>query len=108
MSTARVLRLAALVLGLAVPAFAAPAPAEAPAAPETQTAPARIPALPAAPPLDEFTGRPLSALDVNVEGGRIPAPALQQVRVGQVFSPEVARLAIQELLDTGRFADVRA
>jgi outer membrane protein insertion porin family len=106
MSTARVLRLAALVVALASPALADAPEAEAPAA---QATPSHIPALSQAPPLDEFNGKPLNAIDITVEGrpGAAP-PALQQVKVGQTFSPEVARLAIQELLDSGRFADVRA
>jgi len=94
MRTARIWRLAALVVGFALPAFA-----EAP--------PARAPVLP--PALgQELDGRPIVRVEVVVEGGRFgQAAEVMQARVGQAFSTEVARRAMQELLDTGRFADVR-
>ena len=100
MSTARVLRLAALVVALLV-SLASPALAE--------DAPSRVPDLAPAPELAELIGKPIGAIDVVVEGTGAPLPVtLQQVKVGQVFSAEVARLAIQELLDSGRYADVHA
>jgi outer membrane protein assembly factor BamA len=101
MSTARVLRLAALVVALASPALAD--------SPGGQTAPARVPELKSPPPLEEFRGKPITAIEIVVQGNRAAPPGeLQQVKKGQAFSPEVARLAIQELLDSGRYADVRA
>ncbi|HTQ06650.1 MAG TPA: POTRA domain-containing protein [Polyangiaceae bacterium] len=93
MRTARLWRLAALVVGFALPAFA-----QAPAA--------RAPVLP--PALgQELDGRPIARVEVVVEGGRFgQAAPVTQARAGQAFSTEIARRAMQELLDTGRFADV--
>ncbi|HEY3493484.1 MAG TPA: POTRA domain-containing protein [Polyangiaceae bacterium] len=111
MSTARVLRLAALVVALAsLVAGPAPVRADEPSAPPGgQSAPSRVPALAPAPALDELAGKPISAIEIRLVGSDAPpAVTLQQAKVGQVFSPEVARLAMQELLDTGRYADVGA
>ncbi len=54
-------------------------------------------------------GRPLTAVKFVTLGGRWEAPlALQRVVVGEATSGELARRAMRELLDTGRFASVRA
>lgn len=59
--------------------------------------------------LEQLVGRPLSRIEIRWRGGRWQESIqLKHVRPGQIFSPEVARVAMQELLDTGRFADVQA
>jgi len=97
-----VLRLAALVLALCPRALAQTAATDA-----DQAAHARAPVLP--PPLgDELDGRPILRIEVVVEGARFgQAARVTAVRVGQAFSAEVARRALLELTDSGRFADVR-
>jgi len=103
MSSAPVLRLAALVVALAMPALAQPT-AEAPSV----TSRTREVALPPAAG-SALDGRPIVRVEVLVEGGRFTQPVtLTQVLVGQAFSAEVARRALHELTEDGRFADVRA
>ncbi len=47
-------------------------------------------------------------VEVVVEGGRFGQPTnVTRVRAGQAFSAEAARRALQELADSGRFADVK-
>ncbi|NRA33965.1 MAG: BamA/TamA family outer membrane protein [Polyangiaceae bacterium] len=51
----------------------------------------------------------ISRIDIIFEGGRwSDSVKLQRVRVGEVFTPALARQAMAELLDTGRYASVRA
>jgi outer membrane protein assembly factor BamA len=103
MRSAWLWRLAALIVALAAPALAEPPPeTEA-----TEQGARRVPVLP--PSLgDELDGRPIVRVEVVVEGGRFAQAApVTQVRAGQAFSSEVARRAMQELLDTGHFADVK-
>jgi outer membrane protein assembly factor BamA len=101
MSTARVLRLAALVLGLVPAAFAEPVPA-----PKAGARAAEL-SLPSVSGL-EFEGKPILRVDVLVEGERFAQPlSLKQLMVGQAFSPELARRALRELIEGGRFADAR-
>jgi len=59
--------------------------------------------------LDELVGRPLSRIEiVSMTPRWSENVALRRVLPGQIFSRELARLAMQELLDSGRFADARA
>ncbi|HWP09171.1 MAG TPA: hypothetical protein VNN72_25685, partial [Polyangiaceae bacterium] len=101
MRLAPVLRLATLVVALASSAVGEEAaPAFATGRPKELTLP------PAAG--EEFSGKPILRVDVVVEGARFSqAVTLKQVMVGQAFTPELARRALQELTDGGRFADVR-
>jgi outer membrane protein insertion porin family len=101
MSTARVLRLAALLVAFASPTLAQTPPNEA-------SLPGRVPNL---PPLGgaELEGRPIVGVEIVVEGGRFNQQVtVKQARVGQAFSAEVARRVLRELTESGRFADVRA
>jgi outer membrane protein insertion porin family len=62
-----------------------------------------------APPLGRLAGRLVSRVEVVVLGGRwTGAVTLRRARAGDTLSPEVARRALQELADSGRYADVRA
>lgn len=115
MSTARVLRLAALFLSFAKAAFAQeaaapsdPAASSSPANPSS-TGPSRVPPLPPPPELAALTGKPIVRIVLASRGERLmQRVVLQKVRPGQAFSAEVVRLAIRELTDSGRYADVGA
>src|SRR6187399_1989102 len=102
MRLAPVLRLAALVLTLASAVLA-----QESSEPALEGGRGRELTLP--PPAgDELVGKPILRLDVIVEGERFnQAVTLKQVVVGQAFSAELARRALHELTDSGRFADVR-
>jgi outer membrane protein assembly factor BamA len=70
---------------------------------------ARAPASTAGGRLENLIGRPLSRIEIRWRGDRwLEAVELTHVRPGQIFSPEVARVAMQELVGSGRFADVQA
>ncbi|MCC6217601.1 MAG: BamA/TamA family outer membrane protein [Polyangiaceae bacterium] len=59
----------------------------------------------------ELEGRPVRRYEIAVTGRRLrekAPPGLRRVRAGERFSPEVARRAIRELMDTGRYAEVVA
>ena len=59
--------------------------------------------------LEQLTGRNLSQIDVVFEPPLWAQPTLlSSVRVGQTFTPEVARRALSELGDTGRFGELQA
>src|SRR5688500_9435029 len=97
MRTARALRLVAL----AVP-HARPARGDA----ASHEGVARLPDLAAAPDLSAYDGKAVVRIDVVSADGRLPhAEVLRQVRLGQMFSAERARLGVRELLDTGRYAE---
>lgn len=56
-----------------------------------------------------FEGRPLDAIQVETSGSLwAERLGVTRVRPGDAFSPEVARRALRELSETGRFADLRA
>jgi len=56
-----------------------------------------------------LVGRNLSRIDIVYDPPLWTAPvSLSGVRVGQTFTPEVARRALDELGDSGRFGDLRA
>jgi outer membrane protein assembly factor BamA len=70
---------------------------------------ARVPELHPAPDLSGLSGRPLSRVEVVVQGTRwrgVP-PSVGAV-AGQVLSPELVRRSLDELLETGKFGDARA
>jgi len=61
------------------------------------------------PDVSRFVGRPITHIDIVTRGARwSAAPALEFARVGQTLSAELVRRALEELGDTGRYADVRA
>ncbi|HEX4336312.1 MAG TPA: POTRA domain-containing protein [Polyangiaceae bacterium] len=68
-----------------------------------------LPDLGKAPSLDGLIGEKLARIDVIVLGSRWVKPVtLRRVQVGVPFSGDQARLALTELLDSGRYADARA
>ena len=70
---------------------------------------ARIPKLHPAPDLSALANRPLTHVDVVVTGTRwLGARPSVRAEVGQVLSPELVRRSLDELLDSGKFADARA
>src|SRR6478752_6362506 len=70
---------------------------------------ARVPELHAASDLSELAGRPLTRVEVLVSGARWrgTTPSVR-AEVGQVLSSELVRRSLDELLESGRFADARA
>ncbi|HEX2735406.1 MAG TPA: POTRA domain-containing protein, partial [Polyangiaceae bacterium] len=59
------------------------------------------------PELKDFLGLPLRAVIWREQGTALETPLqLRRVRLGEPFSPAVARRAMGELLDTGRYAEV--
>lgn len=69
-----------------------------------------VPRLGSRPPAATLTGR-IVAIEVVTERGRwapVATPGLERVRLGEPFSVAVAQRAMQELLDRGRYADVRS
>lgn len=69
----------------------------------------RVPELHKAPDLSNFSGRPLKRVEVVVQGKRWRGtPPSVRAEVGQVLSPELVRRSLDELLESGRFADARA
>jgi outer membrane protein insertion porin family len=66
-------------------------------------------ALQSAPDLSAYLGRPISRIVVLTEGGRWPAmPSIEHAKVGQLMTTDLVRRVLQELGDTGHFADLRA
>ena len=69
----------------------------------------RLPDLPPAPSLAGLDGKPVVGIRVVTRGGRWEqTPKLERVRVGQSLSSELVRTALQELLDTARYAEATA
>lgn len=59
--------------------------------------------------LGDLAGRRITRIDLVTEGGRWEATAeLKRIRVGEKLTGEVARRAMRELTDSGRYARVRA
>ncbi len=75
----------------------------------TALAQTRVPELKPAPDLSLLSGRPLTRVEVVVQGkrwlGRRPSV---RAEVGQVLSPELVRRSLDELLESGGFGDARA
>lgn len=98
----------AWVLALVALALALPAKSRAETAP-AQGALARLPSIPQVADLSALEGKKLAAIEIVTEGDRWKARlGLRRVRVGQTFSAELARVALQELSDSGHFAAVAA
>ncbi len=67
-----------------------------------------VPRLSVAPP-EPPAGARIGRIDVVFDGGLWRTPVrLARVRVGDPFTPEVARRAMRELLDSGQFASAKA
>src|ERR1700710_1135582 len=65
--------------------------------------------LQSAPDLSAYVGRPISRIEFVVEGGRwSTVPTIEHARVGQLVSADLVRRVLEELGDTGRYADLRA
>ena len=68
-----------------------------------------VPQLRAAPDLDDLVGLPLVSVKVvAAEPEWRQIETLSRVRVGERFTPELARRAADELLDSGRYAEAKA
>jgi outer membrane protein insertion porin family len=84
-----------------------PSPAVAPGANEAPSD--SMPNLGPPPSLEGLAGLVLTRVEVVTLGGRWALPVtLRRVRPGDTLSPEVARRALQELVDSGRYSEVRA
>jgi outer membrane protein insertion porin family len=70
---------------------------------------ARIPELHPAPDLSPWSGRPLTRVEVVVKGARWRGvrPSVR-AEAGQLLSVELVRRSLDELLESGKFADARA
>src|SRR6185503_4528719 len=69
----------------------------------------RLPDLPPAPNLGALVGKPVVGIRVVTRGGRWEQnPKLERVRLGQALSAELVRTALQELLDSARYAEASA
>src|ERR1041384_5610486 len=69
----------------------------------------RVPELRPAPDTSALMGRVLTRVVVAVDGARWRgAPPSVRAVAGQVLSSELVRRSLDELLETGRFADARA
>jgi len=72
-------------------------------------APSGLPEIAPPPSLGPVLGRPIARMEVVSVGARWDErPKLRFVRVGDALTPELARRAMLELTDTGRFANVSA
>ncbi|MCK6536599.1 MAG: BamA/TamA family outer membrane protein [Polyangiaceae bacterium] len=109
----------ALAVVLAAAALALPSSADEPKppgagagaasadAPESEVG--RLPELTPAPALGALFGRTITRVEVLPVGGRWEErPSLRFVRAGDTLTSELARRAMLELTDTGRFANVSA
>jgi outer membrane protein assembly factor BamA len=64
----------------------------------------------AQPPVEKFSGRPISTVQVLVERAQAPEPALAELvetRVGQPLSMADVRETITHLFSLGRFQDIQ-
>ncbi len=62
-----------------------------------------------APDLTGYLGRPITRIDFVTVGGRwASSPTSQYAHVGQLLSADLVRRVLEELGDTGRYADLRA
>jgi outer membrane protein insertion porin family len=68
-----------------------------------------VPQLHAAADTSDLVGRPITSIELVVRDARWRhEESLRRVRVGELFAPELARRAMKELLETGRYADAQA
>lgn len=90
--------LAALAVVLSVPSAGAAPPASD-----------AVPDLGSPPALGALAGRPVARIEIVTLGGRWQRPlTLRRARLGDPLSGELARRAMQELADSGYYAEVRA
>jgi outer membrane protein assembly factor BamA len=62
-----------------------------------------------APDLSPFLGQPITRIQVFTEGGRWAVlPKIEHARVGQLLSTDLVRRVLEELGDSGGYADLRA
>lgn len=62
-----------------------------------------------APDLSKYVGQPITGIQVLTEGGRwASTPVIEYARVGQLLSQDLVRRVLQELGDTGHYADLRS
>lgn len=79
------------------------APAQQPAEPRDSTL------LAPGPDLSALLGKPLRRVEIVTLGGRwAPDTPITRAVAGQMFHPQLAREAMQELAATGRYADLRS
>jgi outer membrane protein assembly factor BamA len=100
MRVARLIRLVSVAVLFAHSAWA-----------QEQNAPGlpRLPDLPPPPSLGPLVGKPVVAIRIVTRGGRwAQNPKLERVRLGQSLSAELVRTALQELLDSARYAEASA
>ena len=65
--------------------------------------------LQAAPDLSAFLGQPIARIQVLTEGGRWgSSPVIEHARVGQLLTTDLVRRVLEELGDTGHYADLSA
>jgi len=65
--------------------------------------------LQSAPDLSGYVGRPITRIDFVTVGGRwASTPSVEHARVGQLVSADLVRRVLEELGDTGHYADLRA
>ncbi|MEO6599376.1 MAG: POTRA domain-containing protein [Polyangiaceae bacterium] len=65
--------------------------------------------LQSAPDLSAYLGQPIARIVVLTEGGRWPStPTIEHAKIGQLMTTDLVRRVLQELGDTGHFADLRA
>jgi len=79
-----------------------------PQAPSLEKGAAAVP--PPAPDLTAFLGKPVRAVEAVLEDDPwqdIKAPILRRVRLGEPFSPELARAALLEAVDSGTLGDAK-
>ena len=68
-----------------------------------------VPELGSPPALGALAGRPVARIEIVTRGGRWQRPlTLRRARLGDPLSGELARRAMQELTDSGYYAEVRA
>ncbi|MEP7051423.1 MAG: POTRA domain-containing protein, partial [Pseudomonadota bacterium] len=65
--------------------------------------------LQSAPDLSAFIGRPIHTISVVADGKRwTAAPVIEHARTGQLMTTDLVRRVLEELGDTGRYANLRA
>lgn len=69
----------------------------------------QVPQVEPAPDISGLVGRPLTRVDVASVGSRwLGGRPSVRAEVGQLLSPELVRRSLDELLESGKFADARA
>lgn len=69
----------------------------------------QVPKLEPAPDISALAGRPLTRIEVRLVGSRwLGERPSVSAEAGQVLSPELVRRSLDELLETGKYADAQA